>query len=49
VQDLDSAQLSRLLNDKKLAEAASRVREEIAALPTPADLVPRVVSLANSA
>lgn len=49
VQDVDAALLARLLEDEALAKTATQVRAEIAALPTPANLVPRLVNLANAA
>jgi UDP:flavonoid glycosyltransferase YjiC (YdhE family) len=49
VQDVDAALLARLLEDEALAKTATQVRAEIAALPTPADLVPHLVNVANEA
>jgi hypothetical protein len=43
VRQIDAATLRRLVTDEKLAAAAGEVRDEMAALPHPADLVPEVL------
>ncbi|WP_172899259.1 hypothetical protein [Micromonospora echinaurantiaca] len=41
------AVLTRLLTDAALRDAAAQVGREIAAMPDPADLVPRLAALAR--
>lgn len=41
---IDAEALRRLITDEKLAAAAREVRDEMAALPHPADLVPDVTT-----
>ena len=43
--DLDAALLDQLLNEDSLRRAADEVRAEIATLPSPTDLVPRLTTL----
>ncbi|MFG2824944.1 glycosyltransferase [Kitasatospora sp. NPDC048365] len=43
-EEVDSALLERLLTDEGLRKAAAGVRAEIAALPSPAELVPELVA-----
>ncbi|MGG2463669.1 nucleotide disphospho-sugar-binding domain-containing protein [Streptomyces sp. RGM 3693] len=45
---LDTALIGRLLTDRSLYEAAGEVRAEIAAMPSPAELVPRLADLAGA-
>jgi UDP:flavonoid glycosyltransferase YjiC (YdhE family) len=42
---IDAAAVERLLRDEKLREAASEVRAEMAAMPAPAAIVPRLTDL----
>lgn len=46
-EDLDAARLAGLLADEAMASAAAAVAEEIAAQPSPADLVPTILGLAG--
>ncbi|MCP2164994.1 nucleotide disphospho-sugar-binding domain-containing protein [Goodfellowiella coeruleoviolacea] len=46
-EDLDVALVEQLLGDDKLRTAAQEVRAEMAAMPAPATLVPRLVELAG--
>ncbi|SBT39413.1 nucleotide disphospho-sugar-binding domain-containing protein [Micromonospora auratinigra] len=43
--DITADQLTRLVDDPGLAEAARQVRAELAAMPAPAELVPRLAAL----
>jgi UDP:flavonoid glycosyltransferase YjiC (YdhE family) len=43
-----AATVRRLVDDESLQTAAAEVRAEVAAMPSPADLVPRLVALAQS-
>jgi UDP:flavonoid glycosyltransferase YjiC (YdhE family) len=43
--DVDAGLLGELLGDEKLRRAAAEVRSEMAAMPPPADLVPRLEAL----
>jgi UDP:flavonoid glycosyltransferase YjiC (YdhE family) len=43
--DLDAARLSALLTDHGMISAAKRIAAEIAAQPTPTELVPKIVAL----
>ncbi|MEV5826890.1 nucleotide disphospho-sugar-binding domain-containing protein [Spirillospora sp. NPDC052242] len=43
--DLDAASIRRVLDDARLRDAARDVRDEIARMPAPADLVDRVLAL----
>ena len=43
---VDAELIDRLLTDPGLGRAASEVADEIATLPRPADLVPKIASLA---
>jgi UDP:flavonoid glycosyltransferase YjiC (YdhE family) len=45
--DVDTALLDRLITDENLRTASTEVRAEMAAMPSPADLVPRLVELAG--
>jgi UDP:flavonoid glycosyltransferase YjiC (YdhE family) len=47
--DVDDSLLGQLISDEKLRTAAAEVREEMATMPSPAALVPRLVELANTA
>ncbi|MGI5238451.1 nucleotide disphospho-sugar-binding domain-containing protein [Dactylosporangium sp. CA-139066] len=47
--ELDAALLRRVLDDDKLRRAAAEVRDEIAGLPTPVALVPRLERYAGTA
>jgi UDP:flavonoid glycosyltransferase YjiC (YdhE family) len=42
------AVVRRLIDDASLRTAAAEVRAEVASMPSPADLVPRLVDLARS-
>jgi UDP:flavonoid glycosyltransferase YjiC (YdhE family) len=44
-EELDADALRSLLGDERLRRAAAELRAEIAALPSPAELVPRLVAL----
>nr|BFE74526.1 hypothetical protein GCM10020092_078270 [Actinoplanes digitatis] len=44
-REISTAVLDRLLNDAALAQAARQVSAEVAAMPDPADLVPRLIGL----
>lgn len=46
MRELDAAAVGRLLTDVELGRATREVRAEIAALPAPADVVPRLAALA---
>lgn len=46
-EEVDTALLERLITDEKLRTAADEVRAEMAAMPSPADLVSRLVELAG--
>jgi len=48
IDDVDTTLLHRLITDDALRSAAGQVRAEISAMPTPAELVPRLVSLCAS-
>lgn len=43
--DVDTALLERLITDETLRTASGEVRAEMAAMPSPADLVPRILDL----
>lgn len=45
---MTAATVRRLIDDASLHTAAAEVRAEVAAMPSPADLVPRLVDLARS-
>jgi UDP:flavonoid glycosyltransferase YjiC (YdhE family) len=45
-RQIDAAVLTRLLRDVELARNAAAVRDEMAAMPAPEELVPRLVALA---
>jgi UDP:flavonoid glycosyltransferase YjiC (YdhE family) len=45
IEDVDTALLGRLITDDALSSAAGQVRAEISAMPTPVEMVPRLVSL----
>jgi UDP:flavonoid glycosyltransferase YjiC (YdhE family) len=47
-RDITDAKLTRLLTDTALQSAADDVRREMAAMPSPADLVPRLAALASA-
>lgn len=44
-RDITAALIRRLLDDPELAAAAREVRDEVAAMPSPADIVPRLENL----
>lgn len=46
-REITAATLDRLVTDPGLATAAGEVRREMAAMPTPAELVPRLVALTD--
>lgn len=46
--EVEIGDLRRLINDESLREAAQEVRAEMAAMPSPADLVPTLVRIAES-
>jgi UDP:flavonoid glycosyltransferase YjiC (YdhE family) len=46
--DLDAALIRRVLEDDKLRRTATELRDEIAAMPSPVALVPRLASLAGA-
>jgi UDP:flavonoid glycosyltransferase YjiC (YdhE family) len=43
--DITAGMLTELLQDARLRRAAEEVGDEIAAMPAPADIVPRLISL----
>ncbi len=47
-KDITAATLTRLLTDAALTSAADEVRQEMAAMPSPEDVVPRLVALSHS-
>jgi UDP:flavonoid glycosyltransferase YjiC (YdhE family) len=45
--DVDATLVSSLLTDEKFRSASAEVKAEMAAMPTPVDVVPRLVELAS--
>jgi UDP:flavonoid glycosyltransferase YjiC (YdhE family) len=46
--DITDAELTRLLTDTALMSAAEEVRQEMATMPSPEELVPRLVALSDA-
>ena len=47
LDEIDAAALDRLLTNEKMRVAAEEVRDEVRAMPAPADLVPALVALTD--
>jgi UDP:flavonoid glycosyltransferase YjiC (YdhE family) len=47
-EEVDAALVRRVLDDEKMRRAAADVRDEIARMPTPVDLVPRLAALTRT-